>query len=176
MYVLPRQLEVGNRVLRQYEGQLDRFLRVAFTDEDHDRLAYDADVAHVRRALAAGLDVAGRRFEPLAFSASQLRGQQYHFWAPSPGTSSNDVRSWMGDFSAERCVAKHAARMGQCFSTTLCASAGDEPYERIEDVKTADQRYIFSDGCGTIHASLAAELTAGMGCPPGHVPSAYQIR
>jgi RNA-dependent RNA polymerase len=50
----------------------------------------------------------------------QVREQAAWFWsAPPGGPTAQDVRDWMGDFSAIRCVAKHTARMGQCFSSTV---------------------------------------------------------
>ncbi len=50
----------------------------------------------------------------------QVREQSAWFWAaPEGGPSAADIRAWMGDFDAIRCVAKFTARMGQCFSSTV---------------------------------------------------------
>ena len=52
--------------------------------------------------------------------AAQVREQAAWFWAaPEGGPSAEDIRSGMGDLAGIRCVAKFAARMGQCFSSTV---------------------------------------------------------
>ena len=54
------------------------------------------------------------------------------------------------------------ARMGQCFSTSLDAvgfAVSEETfYDDVDDVKTDDQKYCFSDGVGRISEELAAEV------------------
>lgn len=75
--------------------------------------------------LERGVTVGQRRFEFLAFSTSQLKEHSVWAFAPleaaegQPRLSTDDVRNWMGDFQGIKCVAKYAARMGQCFSSTL---------------------------------------------------------
>ena len=75
--------------------------QVSFLDESHDRLDFSADVSHVRSILRDGLVAGGLTFLPLAFSSSQLRSQSYLFFAPCDELSADDIRAWMGDFSAE---------------------------------------------------------------------------
>ena len=49
----------------------------------------------------------------------QLREQSAWFWAaPTDGPTADEMRAWMGSLDSIRCIAKHTARMGQCFSTT----------------------------------------------------------
>lgn len=54
------------------------------------------------------------------------------------------------------------ARMGQCFSTSIDAvgfAISEETfYHDVDDVKTNDQKYCFSDGIGRISEELAAEV------------------
>ena len=55
------------------------------------------------------------------------------------------------------------ARMGQCFSTSI-DTVGIEISQGAlhgveEDVKTADQKYCFSDGVGRISKELVTEVT-----------------
>ena len=51
---------------------------------------------------------------------TQVREQSAWFWAaPEGGPCADDIRAGMGDFGHIRCVAKYAARMGQCFSSTV---------------------------------------------------------
>lgn len=54
--------------------------------------------------------------------AVQLRDQSCWFFAPTGGITPNHIRDWMGDFSDIKVVGKRAARMGQCFSSTLDAA------------------------------------------------------
>lgn len=52
--------------------------------------------------------------------SSQLREHSAWFFADVPNVISRaSLKSWMGDFSNIKCVAKYAARMGQCFSGTF---------------------------------------------------------
>ena len=54
------------------------------------------------------------------------------------------------------------ARMGQCFSTSLDAvgfAVSEKTfYDDVDDVKTDDHKYCFSDGVGRISEELAAEV------------------
>ena len=75
-------------------------------------------VDRMKAALTNGLIVAGRRYEFLAYSSSQLREASVWMFAPTAGLTAAHIRDWMGDFSSIRCPAKFGARMGQCFSST----------------------------------------------------------
>ena len=62
-----------------------------------------------------------------------------------------------------RTVATYCARMGQCFSTSMDAVGIDvsqgASWEQDDDVKTADGKYCFSDGVGTISQELASVVS-----------------
>jgi hypothetical protein len=73
----------------------------------------------MKDVLNHGVEIGGRHFEFLAFSSSQLKEQSCWLFAGRPGLSADNIRSFMGDFSNIRCIAKAGARMGQCFSTTV---------------------------------------------------------
>ena len=73
----------------------------------------------MEQILGSGITIAGRHFDFLAFSTSQLKEHSAWFLAPVAELTADTVRSWMGDFQGIKCVAKYAARMGQCFSSTL---------------------------------------------------------
>ncbi|ORE10358.1 hypothetical protein BCV72DRAFT_333018 [Rhizopus microsporus var. microsporus] len=83
------------------------------------------------------------------------------------------IRSWMGAFSHEKVVAKHAVRMGQYFSSTrpICRLEADET-QFIDDV--IYDEYIFSEGAGRIAPSLAKQVATQMDLK--HIPSAFQFR
>ncbi len=58
-----------------------------------------------------------------AYTRAQVREQAAWFWAaPEGGPSAEDIRAGMGELGGIRCVAKYAARMGQCFSSTVDAA------------------------------------------------------
>lgn len=105
--------------------------------------------------LKNGIEVAGRRFELLAFSTSQLKEQSVWAIAPLPALSADDVRRWMGDFENIRCVAKYAARMGQCFSSTL----------DTVDVKVM----LFQCALLTLPDMIYREYNPSYGCTTGYV-------
>jgi len=53
----------------------------------------------------------------------QLREQSCWLFAPVGSITPDSIRAWMGDFSSIRIPAKFAARMGQCFSSTVDAAS-----------------------------------------------------
>jgi RNA-dependent RNA polymerase len=82
---------------------------------------YGGDSHRVKEAMRPGIDIGGRRYEFLAYSSSQLKEQSVWLFAPCDDLSTQDVLEFMGDFSQIRCIGKAAARMGQCFSSTVDA-------------------------------------------------------
>ncbi|PHT58651.1 RNA-dependent RNA polymerase 6 [Capsicum baccatum] len=71
----------------------------------------------VKNILNKGFYLCGRKYTFLAFSANQLRDPSAWFFAEVPKIRVTSIISWMGKFH-NRNVAKCAARMGQCFSST----------------------------------------------------------
>ena len=59
-------------------------------------------------------------------------------------------------------MASYVARMGQCFSTSLDTVGIDVsqgvPWKEVDDVKTPDGKYCFSDGVGTISPELSRQV------------------
>ncbi|KAJ1657205.1 hypothetical protein IWQ61_003356 [Dispira simplex] len=187
IYLLPPQQEVSNRVLREFSFLQHHFLRVTFTDENLQRLDTNVLVSgalfrRLYRALRHGIVLCGLHYKFLAFSASQLREQSCWFFAPekdSPATTTplalpleanghrrghpypvtaDYIRSWMGDFSGIHIIAKVAARMGQCFSTTsVVRSIHDTDLKVIPDVKA--NGHVFSDGVGLVSPDVLNHVT-----------------
>ncbi|CAL1408356.1 unnamed protein product [Linum trigynum] len=123
--------------------------------------------------------IGGKKFEFLAFSASQLRENSCWMFASRYGLTADDIRKWMGDFRQIRNVAKYAARLGQSFSSsTETLSVSAEEVEIIPDieVKSGETKYIFSDGIGKISAQFAKRVAAKCSSCNGSVPLAFQIR
>ncbi|RUS27038.1 RNA dependent RNA polymerase-domain-containing protein [Jimgerdemannia flammicorona] len=179
IYVLEPTMETSNRVLRHYRHVQDRFLRVQFVDEAGGKVGasdYDSDIntelyARIYSVLKSGLKIGDRVYEFLASSNSQLREHASWFFAPTPDLSSDQIREWMGDFSKEKTVAKNAARMGQCFSSTRFI---DEVTEIREIPDIYHNNFNFSDGVGKISLQLATKVAERLQLTS--VPSAFQFR
>ena len=98
--VYPPEVMAKNRVLRHYET--DDFLCVSIREENLSKLSMgrgsiDLLLDNINRVLNEGLSIAGKLFQFLASSNSQLRN--HSCWFVGPSYSPDDVRRWMGDFS-----------------------------------------------------------------------------
>ncbi|KAL4196139.1 hypothetical protein AMTRI_Chr04g244530 [Amborella trichopoda] len=189
VYFYGPEVNVSNRVLRQFSNYIDNFLRISFIDEDFGsirstdlskRMASGAEEKHttvygrVLSTLKNGIVIGDKKFEFLAFSSSQLRDNSAWMFSPIDGITAANIRQWMGDFSGIRNVAKCAARMGQSFgSSTETLNVKPEEVERISDIKNG--KYVFSDGIGKISLEFAKKVALKCGCSE-KTPSAFQIR
>ncbi|PWW72714.1 RdRP-domain-containing protein [Tuber magnatum] len=158
-------VEITNRVVRQYSEHIDRFLRVQFVDEKFqgrinstDKKTMHEVFTRVKAALDHGITIGDRKFEFLAFGNSQIREHGAYFFASTDHLSAADIRAWMGSFKEIRIVAKHAARLGQCFSTTRAISGVRVDVRTTKDIVSKDG-YNFSDGVGKISEFLARLIT-----------------
>ncbi|THU44667.1 hypothetical protein C4D60_Mb02t09780 [Musa balbisiana] len=196
-YCLPPEVELSNRVLRKYKEVADRFLRVTFMDEGMQQLNsnvlnyYVAPIVRditsnsfpqkttvfkrVKDILTNGFHLCGQKYSFLAFSSNQLRDRSAWFFAEVSGSITvATIRNWMGKFSNKN-VAKCAARMGQCFSSTYATvnMTPNEVNSELEDIER--NGYVFSDGIGKITPELALEVAQKLHLTEDP-PSAYQIR
>ncbi|RIA98947.1 RNA dependent RNA polymerase-domain-containing protein [Glomus cerebriforme] len=176
--------ESSNRILRQYEDKTDHFLRVTFKDENFDRLFVNknesADIINLRivAIINAGLCLAGRHYEFLAFSSSQLKETSCWFVASNGEFNANFIRANMGDFSKIQAPSLYAARMGQCFTSTVGTLKLDQ-HQKINILDIERNDYKFSDGCGKISESLAkraAKRYWGKKPKDKEIPSVFQFR
>ena len=201
----PPEIEVANRTLRSVGARAsEAFLRVTFTDEDLSRYfarlpgddATEDLYAHIQTVLNDGLLVAGRKFVFLAFGSSQIKDRGVWMFSPLEGGEDADaMRRKMGHLDAIQNIAKHGARLGLCFSSTVrTVDLAPDQWRHGEADVTNGTAYTFSDGCGRITCSLAAQVwrlyrTATMRDrnqlaalvqsqeeDPVPVPSAFQIR
>ncbi|KIX94715.1 uncharacterized protein Z520_09405 [Fonsecaea multimorphosa CBS 102226] len=184
IYLTGPELTALNRVLRQYRAHADCFLRVLFSEEDETRIEFDRDTSNERvlqgrflSILRNGLDIANEHFDFLGFSHSSLRSQTCWFMRPFVHDGSllfaRDLISKLGDFSAIRCPAKCAARIGQAFSETSSPVWVDPSIVKVyPDVKIG--RYLFTDGCGTVSRSTWKRLRGSVRAKDQ--PTSYQIR
>ncbi|KAL3436741.1 RNA dependent RNA polymerase-domain-containing protein [Aspergillus tetrazonus] len=176
-------VDISNRVIRRYTNLADNFLRVRFTDEKHIGRIHatanntmDEVLTRIKRALANGITIGSTRYEFLAFGNSQFREHGAYFFAPKAGVTAARIRAWMGQFSHIRSIAKHTARLGQCFSTTRAISGCTAHVKKIDDIER--NGYIFSDGVGRISKFLAQIVKSELKIktPTKEPPSAYQFR
>lgn len=176
-------IDTSNRVTRNYQEFLDRFLRVRFTDEKTQGRIYstsfnsnDEVFARIKNTLTNGIRIGDRHYEFLAFGNSQFREHGAYFFAPTPNLTAAHIRAWMGQFNHIRNVARYAARLGQCFSTTRALAGCKVSVKQIPDITR--NGYCFSDGIGKISQFTTRVISAEMGIsdPYGQPPSAYQFR
>lgn len=186
-------LEVTNRIIRQHSQYADRFLRVRFEDDKYrgnSRIysattnRMDAIFDRVKRTLTNGIVLGDRHYEFLAWGNSQLREHGAYFFASLPGViTASQIRAVMGQFDHEKIIAKRAARMGQCFSTTKPIQLRLPQVTReilIADVER--NQYTFTDGVGKISLLLASlikhQLKIDKQREPDkqRLPSVYQFR
>ncbi|KAJ5288851.1 hypothetical protein N7478_001881 [Penicillium angulare] len=176
-------VDTSNRVTRRYIEFADRFLRVRFTDEvTHGRInscpndSNDEIFTRIKRTMANGITIGDRHFEFLAFGNSQFREHGAYFFAPLATLTAAHMRAWMGQFKHIRNVAKHSARLGQCFSTTRAIFGSPVEIRRHDDI--VHDGHNFSDGVGKISKFLA-EMTMNelkIKTSTGRYPSAFQFR
>jgi RNA-dependent RNA polymerase len=182
-------IEITNRIVRKYSTVADHFLRVRFEDDDYrgkTRL-YPATngkmkliFERVRRTMLHGISLGDRHYEFLAWGNSQLREHGAWFFAASQKPQCitvDDIRRDMGIFDHEKVVAKRAARMGQCFSTTKPIrhlTKNSWRRQPIPDIQNAN--YNFTDGVGKISSLAAQIIHSEMKLNGTLPPSAFQFR
>ena len=203
VYCTGPEVDTSNRVTRHFSSHSDRFLRMSFVDENFEQLqstdlsvptnggaqagvnAERSPVYHrIVTALKEGFVLGGHKYEFLAFSPSQLREQSVWMFASDATLTAASIRAWMGDFLSIRNVAKCAARMGQCFSSsTPTLEVRENEVDQIPDIEREDEfgmsTYCFSDGIGKISKAFAKEVANKYGAKKlqtGIIPSAFQIR
>ncbi|KAI0822735.1 RdRP-domain-containing protein [Trametes gibbosa] len=189
-------VSVSNRVIRQFAGFEDHFLRVDFRDEDRLQYRWAREVdgttlltERVGGILKHGFDIGGRHFEFLAYSSSALREHAVWFMNPfqhptQGSITAQRIRDSLGDFSnVIKKPSKYAARLAQAFTATdPSVSISRDQWEEMKDLESSDPDYLFTDGVGTISQELGdmiwdALCTAKESRRRAQVtPQAYQIR
>ncbi|USP82601.1 uncharacterized protein yc1106_09875 [Curvularia clavata] len=179
MHVATPVMETSNRIIRKYEADADRFIRVKFMDEKTEGQLRtlngrtEALFDRVQRAMKNGIVVAGRYYEFLAFGNSQFREHGAYFYAPTTSKSAEDIRISLGQFNHIKTVSKYAARLGQCFSTTR-AMGVTVKLIKIPDVE--HNGYVFTDGVGKLSLFLAQMAAQELGLAFNDPPSLFQFR
>ncbi|KAH7908760.1 RNA dependent RNA polymerase-domain-containing protein [Hygrophoropsis aurantiaca] len=183
----------SNRIIREYEGYEEHFIRVDFRDEDGLQFRWDRDVdgttylqTRVGGILRNGFDIGGRHFQFLAYSSSALREHAVWFmnpfWHPVRGHVTPDNIRNMGDFADTiYSPSKYAARLAQAFTATdTSIIVQRDQWREIPDIQEGG--IVFTDGVGTISKELANMIWWAL-CDGRSdngkntvTPSAYQIR
>lgn len=185
IYFSTPTVETTNRIVRRYKHVQELFLRVQFIDElmegrvkagEADR--YDEIFTRIFRVMLQGIRMGKWHWRFLAFGNSQIREHGAFFFCQSGEGNENvltcdSIRRWMGNFSHISVVAKLAARLGQCFSTTRLLNCISSPrIVKIADVER--DKYCFTDGVGKISSVLGQLVSEAWGLPTA--PSAFQFR
>ncbi|KAI1392565.1 RdRP-domain-containing protein [Hypoxylon trugodes] len=185
MYLSNPAPEPSNRVLRHYANHEDHFIRVQFTDEitkgrifpAPDNTKDNALFNRVHRTLRNGIRIGGRHFQYLATGNSQFRENGAYFFCPTDFLTCDNIRAWMGDVNHIRNVAKYAARLGQCFSTTSIPKTSPigQTIVHIQDIERNGR--CFTDGVGKIAPSRARFLVQNLSANKSKaIPSVFQFR
>ncbi|KAE8266717.1 hypothetical protein A4X09_0g5627 [Tilletia walkeri] len=182
-------VDPGNRIIRQYPGHEDNYLRVRFADESQQRICFQSGVdvrskillGRFKSVLNEGITIAGRNFDFLAFSSSALREHSTWFCRSSfvvdgEIITAQSIRDGVGDLKHIRCPPRWAARLGQSFTTTHTTLR--VPVECIsEDIKDVERNgHCFSDGVGTISRAVVRDLTGNATKSIKKGPVVFQIR
>lgn len=196
--VLGFQLEMSNRLIRKFivgHGVSEEaFARVTIGDENGDKLFSD-DLkgplsGRIKKLLMDGICINGKVYRFLAYSSSQLKELSVWMVCPEFGFSIQTMRESMGDFSMCTTPSKYAARIGQCFSTTVDTLRRQEN-GRLLTLKVKDDLpdievyndtlgawVEHSDGAGLIRKDLLESLMSDFPFGPSNPQdvSAIQIR
>ena len=134
----------------------------------------DEVFTRIKRTMKNGITIGDRHYQFLAFGNSQFREHGAYFFAPLKYLNANHIRRWMGEYSHINTVAKYAARLGQCFSTTRAINCTKVTIVEIEDIER--NGYVFTDGVGKISPFLAQLATGELGLTTPEAPSVFQFR
>lgn len=126
--------------------------------------------------MTNGIKIGDRHYHFLAFGNSQFRDHGAYFFAPTGDVTVHSIRDWMGYFKEIKIVAKHASRLGQCFSTSRAVGNVQVDIKELEEVRNND--FVFTDGVGKISEFLArmAAEELGLSNSIDDPPSVFQFR
>nr|CRZ22694.1 BMA-RRF-3, isoform a [Brugia malayi] len=201
LLLLPPEVMMTNRVIRHFGEEYA--LRCVFRDDNGQRLVpkeftrgrslQDQSLIIpdlVYRILGTGLRIASRHYQFLAWSNSQMRDGGCYMYSDAIVNDEvhgevvcnvEDIRRWMGDFTASKTVPKLMSRMGQCFTQAQPTIKLKKDDWKVEDDimggivhPETGEVFNFSDGVGRISKKYADRIAKTLGLYP--TPSCYQVR
>ncbi|KAH7628690.1 RNA dependent RNA polymerase-domain-containing protein [Sordaria sp. MPI-SDFR-AT-0083] len=178
IYFSTPYVEPTNRVIRQWRFAQDYFIRIQFTDEVLEGRIRSGEAElplflRAYRVLQEGIAMGLWHWKFLAFGNSQIREAGAYMFCEQSDLTCDMMRSWMGRFSHIKVIAKYAARLGQCFSTTRLVPGIPAP--RIVTIPDVEKDgFCFTDGVGKISPLLAKIITHEWSLD--RLPSAFQFR
>lgn len=173
-------VELTNRVIRQWQFAKDYFIRIQFTDEVLEGRIRSGEAElplflRTYRVLQEGIAMGPWHWRFLAFGNSQIREAGAFMFCEQSDLTCDMMRAWMGRFSHIKVIAKYAARLGQCFSTTRLVPGIPAP--RIVTIPDVEKDgFCFTDGVGKISPLLAKMVAYDWVPDLVSPPSAYQFR
>lgn len=171
----PTTEEEGNRVLRQFRDDVNRFVRLSFVNEHLEKGFYFSEQSHlflgyIHHILINGIELGKNKVEFLSYSNSQIKSHSCWMLCTPFGPNAkkdmitaDEIIQSLGNFDEEKNILKRYARRGQCFSTSkfVYQLQDDELQVTLEDIKR--NGYVFTDGCGYISKDLCDAIASQYG-------------
>ncbi|CAI2309643.1 unnamed protein product [Caenorhabditis sp. 36 PRJEB53466] len=201
IYTVPEMI-MGNRVLRMYDPDGTRILRITFRDDNNQKMREGTTETLLdltaNKYLSDGVVVANKPFGFLGCSNSQMRDNGAYFMLKytdeemksrlAKGKSMEGyqgkidrTRKSLGKFDMVESIPKRMARFGQCFTQSRRSGVGmlKHKYTRVMDYEggknASGEKYTFSDGVGLMSADFAQKVSLSMNLGKA-VPSCFQFR
>uniref|UniRef100_A0A1I7U5X1 RNA-directed RNA polymerase n=1 Tax=Caenorhabditis tropicalis TaxID=1561998 RepID=A0A1I7U5X1_9PELO len=203
IYVAPETL-MGNRVLRRYDHDGTRVLRITFRDDDNQKMRTNKTGTLLEKTvnnyIQNGITVAGRDFGYLGSSNSQMRDNGAYFMEKYSSSQCREyeaihhvkppitfnpkiqaARKNLGRFETIDNIPKMMARLGQCFTQSRLSGVNLDrrSYKTMFDLaggkNVKGDEYTFSDGVGMMSLQFAQSVSRVMDFGKG-VPSCFQFR
>lgn len=182
-YEVPK-LERNNQIIRKFKKYQDHFIKISINDDDHNKIYFASSknsqlLVIVQSLMTNGLNIGTHHFNYLTSSNSQAKqGSGWYFNLEFTKYENIDkVLEEMGNFKQEQNKYKNASRRGQCASSTTPINfLPKENIREIPDIKSSDNKYIYTDGIGTISYNLAMKCVEKVGNNKFSYCSAFQIR
>ena len=174
-YILftPYVLEEGNRILRDFAKSLNYTMLCGFKMDSLEEARWNNSflIEYIKFIMSTGFKIGEKRFRFFNYSQSQFRNMSC--WLL---TNPEEILSKIGDFSGIKQLSKYAARVSQTLTTTLKTIPIQKDLIKDDqpDVKSADDKYTFSDGVGKISYKLAKQISEKLKL--SYVPSCFQGR
>ena len=172
-YILftPYILDQGNRILREFVKINDSML-CTFKMDNLDEARWNTDflTEYIKFIMSKGFYIGERKFRFFNYSQSQFRN--ISCWLL---TEPEKIIPKLGDFSKIKQISKYGARISQTLTTTIkTITIPEDKIVRINDVKSKDNKYTFSDGVGKISVVLSEQISKKLNLD--FIPSCFQGR